>query len=74
MLILTGGKKGNLHDTVGAITDFSKAIEINPRFHEAYFSRGVKKGELGDYQAAKTDYTKAIEIYPNYHEAYYNRG
>ena len=48
-----------------AIEDYTKAIEIDPNYHFAYFNRARVKRELGDYQGAIDDYTKAIEIYPN---------
>ena len=64
-------KKG---DYYGAISDFSKAIEINPYDDYAFYNRGWNKAKLKDYYGAISDYTKAIEINPNYKEAYYNRG
>ena len=57
-----------------AISDWSKAIEINPQDADLYYNRGVAKGDLEDYQGAIADYTKAIEINPQYAVAYFNRG
>jgi len=58
-----------------AIADCTKAIEINPRYVEAYCLRGaiycVTKGQ---YDRAILDYTKAIEIAPRSSMAYSNRG
>ncbi len=65
------GKKGQ-YDR--AISDFNKAIEINPRYADAYYNRGVAYGEKGEYDKAIADYTKAIEIIPKYAWAYNNRG
>ena len=48
-----------------AIEDYTKAIEIDPNYHFAYFNRARVKRELGDYQGAIDDYTKAIKIDPN---------
>jgi len=56
-----------------AISDFSKAIEINPRFAMAYNHRGIVYDSKGQYDKAISDYTKAIEINPKYAEAYNNR-
>lgn len=53
---------------------FSKAIEINPQYAEAYNNRGVAWHYKGDYDRAIADYTKALEINPQYAEAYNNRG
>ena len=58
----------------GAITDYDKAIEINPQDAGAYSNRGSAKDDLGDYQGAIVDYDKAIEINPQYASAYLNRG
>ena len=57
----------------GAISNWSKAIEINPQDAIAYYNRGLAKDGLQDYQAAIVDYTKAIEIDPQHANAYINR-
>ena len=57
----------------GAISDWSKAIEINPRDAIAYYNRGLAKEDLEDYQGAIADYTKAIEVDPQHANAYINR-
>jgi serine/threonine-protein kinase len=53
----------------GAISDFDKAIEINPKFAKAYYHRGVVKIYCHDYSGAKSDFGKAIEIDPKYTQA-----
>ena len=57
-----------------AIVYFNKAIEINPRYAEAYNSRGYVFRKRGQYEKAISDCNKAIEINPRYAEAYNNRG
>ena len=57
-----------------AISDYSKAIEINPGLDKAYDSRGAVYGLKGQYDRAIADFTKAIELNPSFAEAYYNRG
>jgi len=57
-----------------AISDFNKAIEINPNFIEAYSNRGTVYGKLGKTDLAIFDFNKAIKINPNYANAYSNRG
>ena len=47
-----------------AVEDYTKAIEIDPNYHFAYFNRARVKSELGDYQGAIDDYSKIIEINP----------
>jgi len=61
-------------DYQGAINDFNKAIEINPKDADAYYNRGFAKAKLGDYRKAIEDFNKAIEINPKIAEAYYSRG
>jgi len=51
-------------DYQGAITDLSKAIELDSSFTWAYKSRGEFKGKLKDYAGAILDYDKAIELDP----------
>ena len=62
---------GNLK---GAIADFTKSIQINPNYLDAYFKHGDAKEQLKDYKGAIEDYTKAIEINPNKAKLYYFRG
>src|SRR6267378_173670 len=52
-------------DYDGAIADFTKAIEIDPRAADAYMARGDARKNKGDLDGAITDYTKAIEIDPS---------
>ena len=59
---------------MGAISDFTKAIQINPQFFEAYGNRGFSKDKIGDSRGAIADYTKAIKINPKDEIAYSNRG
>ena len=63
-------KKG---DQYGAISDFTKAIEIFPS-ENAYYNRAWSKQKIEDYYGAISDYTKAIEINPSNEDAYINRG
>ena len=57
-----------------ALDAFTKAIEINPQFAQAYSNRGFAYSNLGDYNQAIKDYNRAIEINPQDAVAYYNRG
>jgi len=57
-----------------AVRLYTKAIEIDPNFADAYFNRGLAYADMQNYTQAIKDYTKAIEINPDYAEAYYNRG
>ena len=70
-----GTKKHNRGDYYGAIEDYTKAIEINPRDADAFFNRAILKEEiLKDYKGALSDYAQTIKINSKYADAYYNRG
>ena len=64
-------RKGDLD---GAIADYTKAIEIDPQYADAYSNRGFAKSAKGDRDGAIADCTKAIEIDPRHADAYANRG
>ncbi len=70
----SGFDKAGNGDYYGSISDYNKAIELNPKYALAYFNRGYSKNELKDYDGAIADYNKAIELDPNYATAYNNRG
>lgn len=55
-----------------AISDFTKAIEISPRYNKAYNNRGIVYRRKGQYDQAVSDFNKAIEINPLDAEAYNN--
>ena len=53
---------------------YTKAIEQNQNFMDAYLNRGLVNNELGDYENSLTDYDKAIELDSKCALAYNNRG
>ena len=58
-----------------AIADYTKAIEINPAFADAYDNRGYTYYSLKRYEEALYDHNKAIELGPtSYASVYNNRG
>lgn len=63
------GEKGQYDQ---AISDFSKAIEIDARYSKAYNNRGIVYRLKGQYDRAILDFNKAIEINPMDAEAYNN--
>ena len=64
-------EQGNIQQ---AISDFNKAIEIDPNYVDAYNNRGNVYCQQGNFTQAISDFNKAIEINPNFGEAYNNRG
>ena len=70
--------RGNAYEEEGqydkAISNYTKALEFNPRDADAYNNRGNTYDKKGQYDEAISDYTKVLEINPGYASAYYNRG
>ncbi len=58
----------------GAIEDFGKAIEVDPKFIKAYKKRGQSKAMLQNIPGAIEDWTKVIEINPRDSDTYVNLG
>jgi len=56
-----------------ALTDHTKAIELEPNYTDAYYGRGLAKSSLQDYQGAIVDFTKAIDLNPDHSDAFYSR-
>lgn len=57
-----------------AISEYTKAIEIDPDFAEAFYARGFAYAHgQGDYGKAISDFTKAIVLAPTA-EVYIGRG
>jgi tetratricopeptide (TPR) repeat protein len=61
-------------DFYRAITDFTKAIELNPQYAEAYNFRALAYDGLGQTGHALDDYNRALELDPGLATAYYGRG
>ena len=61
-------------DPEDAITEFDRAIELDPRNLKAYGNRGVSKAGLGRYEDAIADYDWVIELDPGNAKGYHNRG
>ncbi len=53
---------------------YTKAIEINPEYMDAYINRGLVNNELQKYEESIKDYDKAIELDSKCALAYNNRG
>ncbi len=57
-----------------AISAYNTAIELNPKYADAYNNRGIAYHVLGKYERAVKDYNTAIELNSKYADAYNNRG
>ena len=80
MLLNSGYEKFDKGNFKGAIMDSTKAIEIDPKYEEAYFLRAnayfqnPKGNPRKNLKSAIDDYSKVIEIVPYNADAYFNRG
>ena len=72
-LLARGSVYFKLGNSSNAVSDFSKAIEIDPKHPKAYHLRGLAREMAGEDDAALTDFNKAIDIEPKYGAAYYSR-
>jgi len=63
------GEKGQYDK---AVSDFNKAIAINPRYNQAYNNRGIVYRLQGQYDRAVSDFNRAIEMNSLDPEAYNN--
>ncbi len=61
-------------DCDSAIADYTRAIDLNPKFAEAYNNRAYTYMVQHNYAAALPDLEKAIELRPDYVNALMNRG
>jgi tetratricopeptide (TPR) repeat protein len=50
-----------------------KALEIDPRYANAWNNKGISLGNLGRYDEEIRSYEKALEIHPRYAVAWYNK-
>ena len=71
---LRGIAKYNMDDLLGADSDFSLAISLNPVFTGAYYYRAITRSLLGNYDDALNDFRQAIELRPDLSAPYYSRG
>ena len=55
----------NLQDYEGAIAEYTKALEINPKDAMALISRGLTKQYIKDYKGAVADFSQTIKVRRN---------
>ncbi|MCD9185799.1 MAG: tetratricopeptide repeat protein [Pyrinomonadaceae bacterium] len=61
-------------DYLNAIINLNKAIEIDPKFADAYNRRGAAYSGIEKHDLAIADFTKALELDPKFEIALLNRG
>ncbi len=62
-----------LGDRQAALKDCNRAIELNPKFINAYFRRGLISVELGDLELALLDFDITLNFDPQHADAYIQR-
>lgn len=73
-LFRKGEEKVKLDQYETAILYYSKSIDLNPSYSEAWRRKGDAKRKLKQYEYAIKDYSKAIELKPDSLIALHNRG
>lgn len=58
----------------GALSDFSRAVELNPGLASAYNNRGLAYRRLGKLKPALDNFNHGLLISPRDPDLYYNRG
>ncbi|MEW6302891.1 MAG: tetratricopeptide repeat protein [Verrucomicrobiota bacterium] len=61
----SGDKKREQQDWDGAIADYTRAIELDPKKATAYVSRASAKEAKGDFTGAVADWSQVIQLQPN---------
>lgn len=64
----------NQDDYQGAIADFTKATQLDPKYAIAYALRGLTHQRQGDNQKAIADFNQAVKLDPENPIAYFARG
>ncbi len=69
--------RGNDHLTAAryddAVVEYTRAIELNPRYVDAYNNRGIVYKRTSRYELAIADFTKGISLAPKDADLYANR-
>ncbi|HEY9896239.1 MAG TPA: tetratricopeptide repeat protein, partial [Candidatus Sericytochromatia bacterium] len=66
--------RSELGDKMGAIEDYTFALQANPDFVTAYFYRGLARTRLQNKLGAIQDYTEVIRLNPQDAIAHFYRG
>src|SRR5499433_959652 len=74
LLVAEGNRQAGYRDFDAAITDYSEAIRLDPKYALAFHNRGAAYANKGDRDRAIADYDEAIRLDPQYALAFCNRG
>ncbi|MGH3426030.1 MAG: tetratricopeptide repeat protein [Mycobacteriales bacterium] len=70
-------RRGNLYGAAGefrlALTDFDRALSLDPNDRAAFLGRAITHAKMGEFDAAVADATQAIAMNPNDAAAYFER-
>ncbi|MBE9033423.1 hypothetical protein IQ266_27205 [filamentous cyanobacterium LEGE 11480] len=66
--------RSELDEPKGAIDDYTRVIQINPKHDTAYNNRGLLRYEMGNREGSIADFNRAILVNPGNSIAYCNRG
>ncbi|NJK87782.1 MAG: hypothetical protein HC906_19240 [Bacteroidales bacterium] len=61
-------------DHNASIKEFTKAIELDASYFDAWFHRGMAYSSIQNYAMANLDFSECINLNPQNNEAYFNRG
>jgi len=61
-------------DLAGAVADFSRAIELNPKYRDAYVNRAIAFAKMDEYEKSIADRRQAIELEPRNPDTYLEYG
>jgi tetratricopeptide (TPR) repeat protein len=65
------GEKGDLD---GAIEDYTRALELNPKFAKALYMRGIARRKKGGLEGSLMDFIRAIKCDPKMSAPWTSRG
>jgi tetratricopeptide (TPR) repeat protein len=66
--------RSELNDVEGAIADYTRVVQINPKQDVAYNNRGILRYQLGNKEGAIADFNRALTTNPVSSITYCNRG
>ncbi len=62
------------HEIQQILSDYDRALQLNPRLVFVWFNKGNLFSKMGDFTSAIQAYSEAIKLDPDFGNAYYNRG